>query len=98
MEKLTIDERFALLEEAEQFFSDLSDAGEESYRLGLRKAAALGTVLKGLELYQRRMLGGDEWTEKTLADGLAMVIRPETIDEMIEIFKPDEKEASFYKG
>lgn len=98
MAKLTIEERLNLLEEAEIFFSDLSDAGEQSYKLGIRKASALWTVLKWLELYQDKMLNGDEWTEETLAAGLDLVIRPETIDEMVKTFDIDGQEESFYKG
>ena len=98
MKKLTIDERLALLEEAENFFADLSSAWEENEKLWLRKAAALGTVKECLELYKNKMLEGKDWTETTLQLGLATVIEEDYIERMIEINQMTDEEAEFYKG
>lgn len=98
MAKLTIDERLALLEEAEQFFADLSASGEGNEKLWRKKAAALGTVKDCLELYKNKMLEGKDWTETTLQLGLATVIEEDYIERMIEINQMTDEEAEFYKG
>lgn len=98
MAKLTIDERLALLSEAEVFFADLSAAGEDSEKVWLRKAAALGTVRECLELFKDKMLEGRERTEETLKEWLATVIEEDYIDDMIKINWMTDEEAEFYRG
>lgn len=95
---MTIEERLKLLGEAEDFYSDLSDAGKDIYRLGLRKAAALGTVKEWLELFKEKMLGEEDWTEKTLESALALVLNEDYINEMIDKYELKGDEADFYKG
>lgn len=95
---MTIEEKLALLGEAEQFFSDLSDAWKETYKLWLRKAAALWTVKEGLELYKTKVLGDKEWTEEDLTKWLETVIRPEFISQMVEQYGIDGDELEFYMG
>lgn len=95
---MTIEERLKLLGEAEDFYSDLSDAGKDIYRLGLRKAAALGTVKEWLELFKERMLGEEDWTEKTLESALTLVLNEDYINEMIDQYELKGDEADFYKG
>ena len=97
-EKLSIAERLALLDEAENFFADLSAAGEDNEKLWLRKAAALWTVKECLELYKNKMLEWKEWTEETLEEWLATVIEEDYMAKMIEINWMTEEEAVFYKG
>lgn len=98
MAKLTIDERLALLEEAEQFFADLSAAGEDDEKLWRKKAAALWTVKECLELYKNKMLEWKSWTETTLEMALATVVEEDYIEKMIKINWMSEEEADFYKG
>lgn len=98
MAKLTIDERLALLEEAENFFADLSASGEDNERLWLRKAAALWTVKECLELYKNKMLEWKDWTEATLKMALDTVIEEDYVTKMIEINWMTVEEAEFYKG
>lgn len=95
---MTIEERLNLLGEAEKFYSDLSNAGEDVYRLGLRKAAALGTVKEWLELFKERMLEEEDWTEKTLEGALAFVLNEDYINEMIDKYELKGDEADFYMG
>lgn len=97
-EKLTIDERLALLEEAEQFFADLSAAGEGNEKLWRKKAAALWTVKDCLALYKNKLLEGKDWTETTLEMALGTVIEEDYIDKMIEINWMTDEEAEFYRG
>lgn len=97
-EKLSIDERLALLQEAENFFADLSSAWEENEKLWLRKAAALSTVRECLELYKDKALEWKGWTEETLKEWLATVIEEDYIDKMIEINWMTDEEAEFYRG
>lgn len=97
-EKLSIDERLALLAEAEDFFSDLSAAGESNEKLWLTKSAALGTVKECLEIYQNKILEGAEWTEATLKMGVLTVIEEEYVDAMIEMKWMTGEEAWFYRG
>ena len=98
MAKLTIDERLALLEEAENFFADLSASGEDNEKLWLRKAAALWTVKECLELYKNKMLEWKDWTEATLKMAIDTVIEEDYVIKMIEINWMDELEADFYRG
>ena len=98
MVKLTIDERLALLEEAEQFFADLSAAGEDDEKLWRKKAAALWTVKECLELYKNKMLEWKDWTETTLEMALATVVEEDYIEKMVKINWMSEEEADFYKG
>ena len=95
---LSIDERLALLWEAEQFFADLSDAGETSEKLWRLKAAALGTVKQCLELYQQKMLGGNEWEEDDVKEALELAIKEEFIERAISSRWMTDDEAAFYKG
>lgn len=95
---MTIEERLKLLGEAENFYSDLSNAGEDVYRLGLRKAAALWTVKEWLELFKEKMLGEEDWTEKTLENALAFVLNEDYINEMIDQYELKGDEADFYMG
>ena len=97
-EKLSIAERLALLDEAENFFADLSAAGEDNEKLWLRKAAALWTVKECLELYKNKMLEWKDWTEVTLEEWLATVVDEDYIAKMIETNWMTEEEAVFYKG
>ncbi|MBO7696736.1 MAG: hypothetical protein J6T10_29250 [Methanobrevibacter sp.] len=53
---LSIADRLNILTDAEHFFADLSEAGENAYRLGKFKAMALGTVRECLDLYKERMM------------------------------------------
>lgn len=96
--KLSIAERLALLDEAENFFADLSAAGEDNEKLWLRKAAALWTVKECLELYKNKMLEWKDWTEVTLEIALATVVDEDYIAKMIETNWMTEEEAAFYKG
>lgn len=98
MEKLSIKERLDLLQEAENFFADLSSAWEENEKLWLRKAAALATVSGELELYKNKVLEWKDWTEESLKDGLATAIDEEHINEMIETHWMTDEEADFYQG
>lgn len=95
---LTIDERFALLDEATEFYSDLSDAGKEIFDLSRKKAAALSTVKEWLGVYKERMMNGADWTEKDLEDWLNSVIRPEFVDMMAVEYDMKEEEKDFYEG
>ena len=95
---MTIEERLKLLGEAENFYSDLSNAGEDVYRLGLRKAAALWTVKEWLELFKEKMLGEEDWTDKTLESALALVLDEDYINEMIDQYELKGDEADFYMG
>ena len=97
MTKLSIDERLALLTEAENFFADLSSAWEQNEKLWLRKAAALSTVSECLELYKNKILEWKEWTEETLKEWLATVIEEDYVDRMIEINWMSDEEADFYR-
>lgn len=63
---MTIEERLNFLKEAEDFFKDLSAAGENNYRLGKFKSAALATVRECLDIYKAKALEGADWTEETL--------------------------------
>ena len=56
IKKLSIDEGLDILREAEQFFSDLGSAGENSERFGRVKAAALETVIECLDVFKDRVL------------------------------------------
>lgn len=98
MEKLSIEERLNLLQEAENFFADLSSAWEENEKLWLRKAAALATVSGGLESYKDKVLGWKDWTEETLKEWLATVIEEDYIEDMIKTNWMTDEEAAFYKG
>lgn len=98
MEKLSIEERLNLLQEAESFFADLSSAWEENEKLWLRKSAALWTVRGCLELYKDKALEWKDWTEETLKDGLATAIDEGYINEMIETHWMTDEEVDFYKG
>ena len=97
-EKLSIDERLALLAEAEDFFSDLSATGEDNEKLWLLKAAALGTVRECLEIYKDKALVWAEWTETTLKMWVVTAIEEDYIESMIEMKWMTEEEAEFYKG
>lgn len=97
-EKLSIDERLALLEEAENFFADLSASGERNERLWHLKAAGIGTVKECLELFQNKILEWKEWTEDTLEQWLLTVIEEDYVKDMEEIHKLDEEEKVFYEG
>ena len=97
MTKLSIDERLALLTEAENFFADLSSAWEKNEKLWLRKAAALSTVSECLELYKNKILEWKEWTEEALEEWLATVIEEDYVDRMIEINWMSDEEADFYR-
>lgn len=97
MTKLSIDERLALLVEAENFFADLSSAWEENEKLWLRKAAALWTVSECLELYKNKILEWKEWTEEALKEWLATVVEEDYVDRMIEINWMSDEEADFYR-
>lgn len=98
MGKLSIEERLNLLQEAENFFADLSSAWEENEKLWLRKAAALWTVRECLELYKDKALEWKERTEETLKEWLATAIEEDYIENMIKINWMTDEEASFYKG
>lgn len=98
MEKLSIEERLNLLQEAENFFADLSSAWEENEKLWLRKASALSTVRECLELYKDKALEWKERTEETLKEGLATVVEEDYIENMIKINWMTDEEADFYKG
>ena len=95
---MTIEERLNLLGDAEEFYSNLSDAGEDVYRLGLRKAAALWTVKEWLELYKWKMLEWKEWTQEDLEKALTIVIDGDYIDNMIAQYGIKNDEADFYMG
>lgn len=97
-EKLSIEERLALLTEAENFFSDLSEAWEENMRLWLFKVAAISTVKECLEVYKDKALEWKEWTEETLEEWIATVIEEDYINSMIKMKWMTELEADFYKG
>lgn len=97
-EKLSIQERFDVLVEAINFFSDLSAAGEWNEKLWRIKAAALSTVEECLLLYQRKMLNEADWTEETLAEWLKLSINEDYIDKMVASKKMSEEEADFYRG
>ena len=97
MTKLSIEERLNLLQEAENFFADLSSAWEENEKLWLRKAAALSTVSEWLELYKNKMLEWKDWTEKTLEEWLTTVVNEEYINQMIDIHWMTGEEALFYR-
>lgn len=98
MEKLSIEERLNLLQEAENFFADLSSAWEENEKLWLRKAAALSTVRECLELYKDKALEWKGRTEESLKEWLATVIEEDYIENMIKINWMTDEEADFYKG
>lgn len=97
MKTLTIEERLALLGDAENFFADLSDAGEKNYKLGLKKAAALGTVKESLELYKKRMLDWEERTEEEIEKALNMIIDSWHIDLMAKEYDMSEEDRDFYE-
>lgn len=97
-EKLSIKERFDILVEAIQFFSDLSSAGNVNERLWRAKAAALSTVEECLLLFQRKILNDAEWTEKTLATWLETCVDEDYINQMVESKGILDEEADFYKG
>lgn len=90
---LSIDERFALLEEAENFFKDLPKEFEHLWK---PKWASLGTVRECLELFQKKILKGEEWTEETLREWLETVIDEEYIWQMLAIANFDEEQEDFY--
>lgn len=95
---MEINEKLTLLGEAEQFYSDLSNAWEDVYRLGLRKAAALWIVKEWLELYRARMLEWKDWTEEDLEKALAFVINEDYIEDIIDKYGIEWDEAEFYIG
>ncbi len=95
---MTIEERLSLLQEAEQFYSDLSDAWKDTYRLWLRKAAALGTVKDWLELYKTRMLEGKERTDEDLVLWLNVAVDWDFVQKMIDDYGMTTDEADFYMG
>lgn len=95
---LSIQDRLSILDEAEKFFSDLSDAGETAKELWWRKAAALWTVRTCLDLYQKKILNWEDWTEDTLEQWLATVVDEDYIKTMVETKDMTDEEASFYMG
>lgn len=98
MTKLTIDERLALLEEAENFFADLSATGENNERLWRTKAAALWTVKDCLELFKNKMLEWKDWTETTLKMALDTVVDEDYIKTMENNKQMTDEEKDFYEG
>lgn len=94
---MTVEEKLNLLKEAEDFFKDLSDAGELSYKLGLRKAAALCVVVQWLQTYEDKYLKWER-TEEELKKALDMVIDKDSIEKMIEETEMSELESDFYRG
>ena len=95
---MTIEERFNLLAEAEHFYSDLSDAWEDIYRLWLRKSAALWTAKEWLENYKTKMLGDEDWTEEELEKWLTIVLDWNIINKVIKDYNMTDDEADFYLG
>lgn len=95
IKKLSIDERLDILREAEQFFSDLGSAGENSERFGRVKAAALETVIECLDVFKDRVLKWWERTEWHLWAAIALVINEDFINQWAE--KLSEEEWDFYK-
>lgn len=93
---MTIDERFNLLEEAIEFFSNLQDAGERAFWLWLRKAAALSTVKGGLKLYKDKLRWDDERTEEFLESALNFAINEEYINDMVTSHNIEWEELDFY--
>lgn len=98
MTKLTIDERLALLEEAENFFADLSATGEHNEKLWRTKAAALWTVKDCLELFKNKMLEWKDWTETTLKIALDTVVDEDYIKTMEKDKQMTDEEKDFYEG
>lgn len=97
-EKLSIQERFDILDEAIQFFSDLTDAGEENARLWLFKSAALSTVKECLEVYKSKALDDWEWTEETLKEWVELAVDEDYIEVMIKNKGMEKLDADFYIG
>lgn len=95
---LSIADRLNILTDAEHFFADLSEAGENAYRLGKFKAMALGTVRECLDLYKERMMEWEDWTEEKLEDALDIIVNEKLINMMIENTEMKEDEADFYRG
>ena len=98
MAKLTIDERLALLEEAENFFADLSATGEHNEKLWRTKAAALWTVKDCLELFKNKMLEWKDWAETTLKIALDTVVDEDYIKTMEKDKQMTDEEKDFYEG
>ena len=94
---LSIADRLNILTDAEHFFADLSEAGENAYRLGRFKAMALGTVRECLDLYKERMMEWEDWTEEKLEDALDIIVNEKLINMMIENTEMKEDEADFYR-
>lgn len=95
---MTIEERLNLLAEARDFYADLSDVGGLNELLWHRKAAALNTVIEGLDFYKRTALFKEERTEENLKEAMEVVIDEDKVNEMIEKFEMNDLEAGFYEG
>lgn len=95
--ELSIKERFDILDEAIDFYWNLSDAWQKNYELSLRKAAALSTVKEWLGVYQDKMMEGAERTEKDIAEWINSVIRPEFVDMMAVEYEMTEEQKDFYE-
>lgn len=93
---MTIEERLTLLEEAEEFFLNLSEVNKEYHSLWLRKAAALATVKGWLDSYREEMMWDRERTEEDLEAAMAIVFDKETIDDMAAHWKLEWEDLDFY--
>lgn len=94
---MTVEEKLNLLKEAEEFYSDLSDAGEESYKLGRYKATGVSVVYNCLLDIKETVAPEDEWTEEFLAVAVPAIVKEEYITQAEEKFGIEWEEKEFYE-
>lgn len=93
--KLSIQERFNLLNEAYDFFRDLSDAGKESEHLWKCKAASIGTIIDNLRTFEDKM-DISEWNDELIESFLNIAIDEDIIKTLWEQIWEEERD--FYEG
>lgn len=93
--KLSIQERFNLLNEAYDFFRDLSDTGKCREHLWKCKAASIGTIIDNLKTFEDKM-DVSEWNDELIESFLNIAIDEDIIKTLWEQIWEEERD--FYEG
>lgn len=93
---MTIKERFDLLEDAKNFFSDLSKVWEAAGNLWKYKATAIECIQWCLDIYREDALDWDEFTEETLKEWLATAIDEDIVFTVVQDIVMDDMEKDFF--
>lgn len=90
MKKLTIDERFDLLDEAYQFYSDLFLADSENDGLWKANAVALATIISLKNKYEEAYLD-TEWSDEEIERFIKRAVHYDDVKRCSAVFKGKEK-------